>query len=84
MGRGRLGWNRLGKRIVNGKMAAEKVVISSLYHVDRFTLPDGFLCGLIECADFYDVRLRFYKVPSLQVLLKTVKAKGILDSLKLL
>ena len=37
---------------------------------------------LIECADFNDVRGRFYQVPSLQVLFKTVKAEVILDFLK--
>ena len=34
---------------------------------------------LIECADFNDVRRRFYRVPSLQDLFKTLKPEVILD-----
>ena len=37
---------------------------------------------LIECVDFNDVRQRFYQVPSLQDLFKTVKAEVILEFLK--
>ena len=37
---------------------------------------------LIECVDFSDVRQRFYRVPSLQDLLKTVKPEVILEFLK--
>ena len=37
---------------------------------------------LIECADFNDVRRRFYQVPSLQNLFNTVKPEVILDFLK--
>ena len=37
---------------------------------------------LIECVDFNDVRQRFYQVPSLQDLFKTVKPEVILDFLK--
>ena len=37
---------------------------------------------LIECADFNDVRRRFYQVPTLHDLFKTVKPEVILDFLK--
>ena len=37
---------------------------------------------LIECVDFNDVRQRFYQVPSLQDLFKTVKPEVILEFLK--
>ena len=37
---------------------------------------------LIECVDFNDVRQRFYQVPSLQDLFKTVKPELILEFLK--
>ena len=37
---------------------------------------------LIECVDFNDVRQRFYQVPTLQDLFKTVKPEVILDFLK--
>ena len=37
---------------------------------------------LIECVDFSDVRQRFYQVPSLQDLFKTVKPEVILEFLK--
>ena len=37
---------------------------------------------LIECVDFNDVRQRFYQVPSLQDLCKTVKPEVILEFLK--
>ena len=37
---------------------------------------------LIERVDFNDVRQRFYQVPSLQDLFKTVKAEVILEFLK--
>ena len=37
---------------------------------------------LIECVDFNDVRQRFYQVPSLQDLFKTVEAEVILEFLK--
>ena len=37
---------------------------------------------LIECVDFNDVRQRFYQVPSLPDLFKTVKAEVILEFLK--
>ena len=36
----------------------------------------------IECVDFNDVRQRFYQVPTLQDLFKTVKPEVILDFLK--
>ena len=36
----------------------------------------------MECADFNDVRRRFYQVPSLQDLFKTAKPEVILDFLK--
>ena len=35
-----------------------------------------------ECADFNDVTLIFYQVPSLQDLFKTVRPEVILDFLK--
>ena len=37
---------------------------------------------LIECVDFNDVRQRFYQVPSLQDLFKTVNPEVILELLK--
>ena len=37
---------------------------------------------LVECADCNDVRQRFYLVPSLQDLFKTVKPEVILEFLK--
>ena len=37
---------------------------------------------LIECVDFNDVCQRFYQVPSLQDLFKTVKPEVILEFLK--
>ena len=36
---------------------------------------------LIECVDFSNVRQRFYRVPSLQDLFKTVKPEVILEFL---
>ena len=37
---------------------------------------------LAKCVDFNDVRQRFYQVPSLQDLFKTVKPEVILEFLK--
>ena len=45
-------------------------------------LTINHLLVLIECAYFNDVRQRFYQVPSLQDLFKTVKPEVILDFLK--
>ena len=52
--------------------------------------PECILCNcpltikhlLIECADFNDVRQRFYQVSSLQGPFKSVKPEVILDFLK--
>ena len=48
----------------------------------RTFLPLLVYDGLIECADFNDGQQRFYQVPSLQDLFKTVKPEVILDFLK--
>ena len=50
-----------------------------------FLLSGGWQCqsmSLIECVDFNAVRQRFYQVPSLQDLFKTVKPEVILEFLK--
>ena len=60
--------------------------MDSTCNVDCAYAVDLIICNCpsndIECADFSDVWQRFYRVPSLQALFKTVKPEVILEFLK--